>query len=142
LNKNAAVQETRSKAFSLTRLAPERYAAGMRPLTIPLAVVALMTLVGPSRAEFDSGGIGPVKPKATQPAGTTFDASMATRRLAGHLSRSQFQRLLLRELACLQKVKPLVVRTIKLDGPQPIIKNPSNIPRPRRPANLPPACVW
>ena len=75
MNKNAAVQETRSKAFSLTRLAPERYAAGMRTYLLALAVVVLFG-VAPSRAEYDAAGIGPAKPKATQSA---FDGIAGSR---------------------------------------------------------------
>jgi hypothetical protein len=117
LNKKAAVQKTRFAAFSLTQLTPQRYRAVMRTLLLPLAVVALLALVGPSRAKFDSAGNALAKDKAPQSTGVAFDRGMS--------------------------IKPPVEKSVKyiddslLDclgtqAPQPVIKNPSNIPRPKR----------
>jgi hypothetical protein len=114
---------TRSNAFSLTRLTPQRYAAGMRTYLLPLALVALLALVGPSCAEFDSGGIGPAKAKATQSTGARFDSGIAATRRAHKVENLD------NGLACVRFALAARVRlfTVPAPAPQPIIKNPSNI---------------
>ncbi len=110
----------------------------MRTLLLPLAVVALLALVGPTLAEIDSGGIAPTKAKATQATGAAFDRGIAPTRPAQKVD------IMANRVACVRFALPVLVCLLKAPAPapQPIIKNPSNIPRPRRPANLPPACVW
>jgi hypothetical protein len=134
-------QETRSNAFSLTRRRPQRYAAGMRNLLLPLAVVAFLALVGPSCADFDSGGTGPAKPKATQAAGTTFDSSVAASKRVRAADDIELLLTGVRPLVFAVPLRIVVVRGAPA-VPRSIIKNPSNIPRPRRPADLPLSIDW
>jgi hypothetical protein len=113
----------------------------MRALLLPLAVAVLLVLVGRSCADFDSGGIGPVQPKATQPSGTTFDSSVAACKRIFPADDIQL---------LLTGVRPLVfafpLRVVAVRGApavqRSIIKNPSNMPRPRRPVDQPLSIDW
>jgi hypothetical protein len=106
----------------------------MRTLLLPLAVGSLLALVGRSCAEFDSGGTAPAKVKATQTTGAAFDGRMAATRAVQKglviADGATFVRL------AIGVAPPRVLRciaiSVKLDVPPPVIKNPSNIPRPRR----------
>ena len=98
----------------------------MRTLLLALAVVSLLALVGRSRGEFDAAGVAPAKPKATQTTGATFDSGIAATRPA------QKGVLLVDHLVCVRFCVVARVRMFVVTVPQPTIKNPSNIPRPRR----------
>ena len=98
----------------------------MRTLLLPLAVGSLLALGGSSRAEWDSAGVGPAKVKAIQSPGGIFDGGMAATRPA------QKGVLLVDHLACVRFCVVARVRLFDVSVPQPTIKNPSNIPRPKR----------
>jgi hypothetical protein len=102
----------------------------MRTLFLPLVVVSLLALVGPSSAEFDSAGIAPAKAKVTQSTRATFENGIAASRPAqtGALIVDGVTFVRLAGGAGLR----CVALMIRLDGPQPTINNPSNIPRPKR----------
>jgi hypothetical protein len=124
---------TRFDAFSLTRQTPQRYPAVMRTLLSPLAFVALLALVGPSCAEFNSAGIAPAKAKVTQAVGTTFDSSVAASKRIRPADDIQLWLTGVRPLVFVVPPRIVVVRGAPA-VPRSTIKNPSNIPRPRRPA--------
>jgi hypothetical protein len=102
----------------------------MRTLVVPLAVVALLALVGPSRAELDSDAIAAAKAKPTQATGATFGDGMANKRLARKfvLSNDGWFDFAVANLAPPPAILPWPFPA----PPQHIIKNPSNIPRPKR----------
>jgi hypothetical protein len=113
----------------------------MRTYLLPLAVVALLALVGPTFAEFNSAGIAPAKAKVTQAAGMTFDSSVAASK---RIRPADEIRLWLTGIPPLVFAVPLrivMVRGAPAD-PRSTIKNPSNIPRPRRPAGQPLEINW
>jgi hypothetical protein len=110
----------------------------MRSLLLPLAVVALLALVGPTRAEFDSGGIASAKAKAT---GAAFDGAIAATRTARRIDLMMDDVADIRIAVAAARVW-LIRAPAKATMPQPIIKNPSNIPRPRRPADQPLSVDW
>jgi hypothetical protein len=113
----------------------------MRTLLLPLAVVVLLVLVGRSCADFDSGGIGPVKSKATQPAVTIFDSSVAASKRIRPADDIQLLLTGVRPLVFAVPPRIVVVRGAPV-VPRSTIKNPSNIPRPRRPADQPLEINW
>jgi hypothetical protein len=120
------------KANSLTRRTPQRYAAGMRTYLLPLAVVTLLALVGPTSAELDGAGITPAKAKTTQSSGATFSDGMRATRPA----RRGWIVDEMPDAIVFLGARPLIVRAVvnlpSQPANEPIIKNPSNIPRPKR----------
>src|SRR5258707_12714943 len=105
----------------------------MRTLFLPLAVVSVLALVGPSCADFDSGGVGPVNSKATQVAGTTFDSSVAASKRIR--AADDFQLFLTGAQPLVFAVPPpgfVVVGGLKAPAPQPTNKRGANLPRPKR----------
>jgi hypothetical protein len=81
-----------------------------------LAALWLLTVADIARAEFDAAGVASAKPKATQATGAAFERGML--------------------------IKPPVEKSVMYfddllpacpgsHAPQPVIKNPSNIPRPK-----------
>jgi hypothetical protein len=103
----------------------------MRTLLLPLAVVSLLALVAPSRAEFDAAGNATAKPKAT---GTAFHSGVATTTRARRtwvivVADDSLVGIFNGPLPFAIVRGPVVPVT---PAPQPIIKNPSNIPRPKR----------
>jgi hypothetical protein len=100
----------------------------MRKFLLPFAGVLLVS--GISRAEFDRADIAA---KPAQAARTAFDAgNAATKRIR---AADDFQLFLTGVRPLVFAIPPppgVVVVCCTPATPQPIIKNPSNIPRPRR----------
>ncbi len=96
----------------------------MRAILPLLAAGCLLTFTNRGRGEFDAG---PAKP--TQASGLAFDTSMASKRPA-----EIGVKFISDPPDPLPGIAPLV--------PQPKFKNPSNVPRPRRPASPPNLIDW
>jgi hypothetical protein len=93
-----------------------------------LAALWLLTVAGIARTDFDAAGVASAKPKATQATGPTFDAGIAAKRTSP--KSYPFP-------GGVPVVKLLnlggFVYTVNLgDYTPPPVKNPSNIPRPKR----------
>jgi hypothetical protein len=101
----------------------------MRTLVLALGVALVLSVMLPCRAEFDSGGVAPAKPKTS---GAAFDSGIA----ANQQSAVDLIRIMasVRAMAAGGRTFILVrpVGFIPSQIPtQPNIKNPSNIPRPK-----------
>jgi hypothetical protein len=94
----------------------------MRTLLLPLAVVALLALVGPFRAEFDAAGVASAKTKAS---GAAFDSGLAANPRA---RQAEYLRLDGVRRAMAARVWLATIPAL----PRPTIKRGSNIPRPKR----------
>jgi hypothetical protein len=94
----------------------------MRTLLLALGVVLVLSVTVPCRAEFDSGGSSVVlkfKPEAS------FDGNIASKRVTAlNVKVTAF------DVKAWMKRRGLV--GIEPNTQQPAIKNPSNIPRPKR----------
>ncbi|HEY1861492.1 MAG TPA: hypothetical protein VGG61_14115 [Gemmataceae bacterium] len=102
----------------------------MRTLFLPLAGVPLLAFVIPCSAEFDSTGSTPLKAKATP---STFEGVAAARPAPkGVLIEDGATFIRLAVGAAPLRLARCCAVTIRVMGPEPVVKNPSNIPRPRR----------
>jgi hypothetical protein len=93
---------------------------GMRSF---LTALWLLTIAGIAHADFDAAGVAPAKQKATQSTGATFESGIATKRPCPNSYPFPGG-------VC-------VVNLVNLGGHVYIVnmgpvKNPSNVPRPKR----------
>jgi hypothetical protein len=113
----------------------------MRTLLLSLGVVLVLSVTLPCRAEFDSGGIGPSKPQATQSA-TLFRSELASDSLVAVLVKTNDPAALLRLVKLRPKARvPVVLLDLSSLLPPPRTPccfprqsgatYPSNIPRPK-----------
>jgi hypothetical protein len=98
----------------------------MRAILPLLAAACLLTFGSRGRGEFDAG---PVNAKATQATGATFGDSMANKRLARKFVLSDDGWF---DITVNLAPPPAILPWPFPAPPQPIIKNSSNIPRPKR----------
>jgi hypothetical protein len=135
-NPSSRIRPTsRARGVPLTRRLQLIGCDRMRTLPLPLVGVVLIA-VAPCRAEYDAAGAS-AKPKAT---GAAFDAGMAAN------PRAEKRSLIAEEAAFVRfaamRAMLLLKRPVVVPGMQPKIKNPSNVPRPRRPADQPLSIDW
>jgi hypothetical protein len=95
-----------------------------------LAALWILIVAGIARAEFDAAGVASAKPKATHATGAAFGDGMASKRPARKFVLSNDGWF---DFAVANLAPPLAILPWQFPAPpQPIIKNPSNIPRPKR----------
>jgi hypothetical protein len=99
----------------------------MRPILTPLL---LLIITATCRAEFDAGGVQTAKPIAT---GAAFNSGVAAQK---GMSADELENREAQAVGFFPPVRRFVrcrvMFNLSSPTPQPVIKNPSNIPRPKR----------